>query len=197
MGSITLRWLPLAAACVGCGGATRAPTPEFVSVEFRSAIIGPTKVGGAPWDGMGAPRPGLGKAVGKALSMASAETAVLELLAGPVLHGLDPPEPFGDAVVMVDGVPGQRIDLKTSVHDTLTPPWDGALLTGVPLRDSTVIKVRLYDRDLVANDAIGDCNLRYRELVEALRAGDVHPIRVADQTAQQLLFLAIAVYAGK
>lgn len=186
-----------ALACVACGGPQAPATPaqpSLIDVAFRSALIAPTKTGGAPWDGIGPPSPGAASTISKALGMTNPHAAVVEALAAPVMQGLEKPEPFGHVAVRVDGAVREELELTTAERDTLTPLWSNAVARRVPLAQSTVLEVRLLDRDLSEHDAIGDCNIRYEDLAEALQARDVHQVRVAEQTGGQLLFLGISVY---
>lgn len=157
-------------------------------------MIAPTKTGGAPWDGLGPPSPGAATAVATALGASNAYAAAVEALATPIMQGLEKPEPFGSVVVRGTTTAQPALELTTAERDTLTPLWSNAVAHRVPFAPTTVLEVRLLDRDISENDAIGDCNIRYEDLAAALQARDVHQVRVAEQTAQQLLFLGISVY---
>jgi hypothetical protein len=129
--------------------------------------------------------------------MTNAQAAVLEALAAPIMQGLEKPEPFGTVTVRVPSGVQQELQLVTAQRDTLTPLWSNAVARRVPFARSTVLEVRLLDRDLSEHDAIGDCNIRFDELAAALQAQDVHQVRVAEQTADQLLFIGISVYPSR
>jgi len=175
--------------------APEAPLPAFVAVEFRGALMAPTKVNGAPWDGPGPLDSGATTLVANALADADPYHAMISVFANPAIAALDKPEPFGDARVMSGGAVVVDVPLQTSERDTLTPIWNAATAPRVPLGPSTRIEVTLIDKDLEFDDAIGTATVTEDDLVAALRAGTVYHVPLADQTHNQVLFLDVSVYA--
>jgi hypothetical protein len=180
---------------IGCG-ALRAPQqslPAFVDVEFRGALIGPSKFGGAAWDGLGRLDGSAQEGLAQALAAVDPHAAVLSFFTNPALAALERPEPFGHVRATVNGIVVQQLDLTLSQRDTLTPLWSNERLSRVPLVVDTRLEVELYDKDLVNDDAMGAATLKASDIAAALRVGTLHHVRVAGQTNNQVLFIDISV----
>ncbi len=193
--------LLLAFLGAGCGAASPsaapAKLPAFVSVQLRQALVAPTKTAGARWDGPPLPDLGVIGLVADALGKTNAYSAVANLLASPVVAAFERPDPVGLARVMIGGSLILEQPLETAGGDTLTPLFSATPPLRVPFVPSAHVEVTLWDHDdITQDDPIGAANLSYDDLLAALRAGNQHPVRVADQTNQQLLFLDILVYAA-
>jgi hypothetical protein len=191
--------MALTALACACSPAQtpESPLPAFVAVEFRGALIAPTKVNGAPWDGPGPLDASAATLIAKALAGADPYDAALSVLANPAIAALDKPEPFGDARVMNAGAVLLHVPLQTSERDTLTPIWNSATAPRVPLAPSTRIEITLLDKDLEFDDAMGVATVTESDLVAALRAGTVYHVPLAEQTHNQVLFLDLSVYAAR
>jgi len=190
-------WAALAVLACACSPAQapETPLPGFVAVEFRGALIAPTKVNGAPWDGPGPLNASATTLVANAIADADPYHALLSVFANPAIAALDKPEPFGDARVMGAGVALLDVPLQTSERDTLTPIWTSATAPRVPLTPSTRIEVTLLDKDLQFDDAMGTATVTEGDLVAALRSGRVYHVPLAEQTHNQVLFLDLSVFA--
>lgn len=164
-----------------------------MNVEFRGALSGPSKFGGAAWDGLGQLDSSAQAGLGRALTAVDPYAAVLSFFANPALATLERPEPFGHARAAVNGVVVQALELPLAQHDTLTPMWSNARLVRVPLVVDTRLEIELYDKDLVNDDAMGAATITASDLATALRVGTVHHVRVAEQTNNQVLFVDISV----
>lgn len=186
----------ITACSCGSAAAPEAPLAAVVNVEFRQSLIGPTKFGGAAWDGPGQLDASAEGELRMALHAVDSYAGVLRVFANPAIEALEKPEPFGRARSVVNGVIIQNLDLKTAQRDTLTPIWQNARLIRVPLTPATRIELELYDKDVINDDAIGAATITYADLVTALRAGTIHHVRVAEQTNNQLLFVDISVEAA-
>jgi hypothetical protein len=187
----------LAIACSGAQSSepSASDLPPAVRVEFRQALLGPMKVGGAPWDGPGAVQPETVNAVTLALGAVNPQAELLALFANPAIAALDKPEPYGEARVVIAGSPIVVVKIDGAERDTLTPIWTTVALDRVPLQPDVRVEVTLYDRDLVNDDPMGAATITQQDLIAALQAGRIHHVRVAEQTNQQVLFLDISVYA--
>jgi hypothetical protein len=166
----------------------------YVNVEFRQALIAPTKCDGRPWDGFGSVDPAAAGLVARALGASNPYAAVVSVLANPTMAALEKPEPFGTARLMLGGVAAATAPLETAAQDTLTPIWNAAPLKNVPLAPSTRIEIELWDRDIADHDPIGTGTVTYQDLVAALQAGTVYHVRLAEQTNLQVLFFDVSVY---
>lgn len=184
----------ISALVAGCG-APQAPQrtlPAFVNIEFRSALVGPSKFGGAAWDGLDELEDSAQKELGQALAAVDPYAAVLSYFTNPALMALERPEPFGHVRAAVNGVVVQQIELPLMQRDTLTPLWSKMRLIRVPLVVDTRLEVELYDKDLVNDDAMGAATITASDIATALRVGTVHHVRVAEQTNNQVLFIDIS-----
>ena len=188
--------LPISVLCMSCGRAT-APSPAlpaYVNVEFRQALIAPTKCDGRMWDGFETPNPAAASLVARALGATNPYAAVIGVLASPTMAALEKPEPFGTARLMLGGVAAATVPLETMAQDTLTPIWNAAPLKSVPLAPSTRIEVELWDRDISEDDPMGAGTVTYQDLLGALQTGTLYHVRLAEQTMNQVLFLDVSVY---
>lgn len=186
-----------AALASGCGPAN-APGPQVptvVNVEFRQALIAPSKVGGAAWDGPGRLDSSAQGFLAVALQAVDPYAAAVNAFANPAIAALERPEPRGRARCVVNGIRIQQLDLVAQ-NNTLTPIWKDARLVDMPFGPATRIEVDFYDKDLLSEDPMGAATISYGELVAALRAGATHRVRVAEQTNNQVLFVDISVDAA-
>jgi len=186
-----------AALAFGCGPATspEPPLPTVVNVEFRQALIGPSKVGGAAWDGPGRLDSSAQGFLALALRAVNPYAAAVDVFANPAIAALERPEPRGRARCIVNGIRAQQVDLVAQ-NNTLTPIWKDARLVRMPLGPSTRIELDFYDKDLLSDEPMGAATITYAQLVAALRAGATYRVRVAEQTNNQVLFVDISVDAA-
>lgn len=160
-------------------------------------MLGPAKADGRPWDGTGTVPEGLPKAIGKALSLSNPYSAVADVLADPMMHGIEKPEPSGKAWLLVRGQEGTPVPLVfPNQRDTCTPLWDGPpQWHGVSLDGSARLRVQLLDRDAMFDDPVGVFELTNTDFIAALNYGRIFHIKVSDQTQNQVLFAGISVFA--
>ncbi len=186
------------AACVmgaGCGQA-KAPEPAlpaFVDLDVRGALIGPTKVGGAGWDGLGRLDSSAQLGLHQALRMVNPYAAAADFLANPSMAAIERPEPKGAARATVNGVQVATLELPLVYRDTFTPMWSGARISRLALTTDTRVEVELLDADVLNDDPMGAATLTASDFASALRVGTVHHVPVAEQTNQQVLFIDISV----
>jgi hypothetical protein len=185
-------------ALMSCGHASEptAQLPRFVNVEMRQALLGPSKVGGNAWDGLGRLDDNGRSLVVTALGKADPVAELAVVFANPALAALEKPDPGGSVRCMSGPVELQRLELP-KVQDTFTPIWSGAVLPRVPLAPATRLEVDLWDQDLAVDDPMGTSTITYAELVSALREGTVHHVRVAEQTNHQVLFVDVSVTGAR
>jgi hypothetical protein len=169
-----------------------------VTVELQSAVIAPGKLSREPWDADGTQIPTqTWSQLATALAGANPYVSVSALLINPVLAGTKAPDPYGTARLDVGQSIGTTLalgDRATNMEDTYTPTFSRpALWVKVPIDQNVRIKVDLNDEDLINDDAIGVAEVNSAQLKEALAAGKVYHVPVADQTNQQILFLGLSV----
>lgn len=170
------------------------PMPTSVTVSIVGALIGPGKADGRTWDGPGhIDANAMGSVVG-ALAKANAYMAAAAVVGALSMDAFSKPDPYGYADLLA---PNQiaRVALPLTYKDTFTPSWPGAELRNVPLRDGVRIRITLIDKDLSNDDPMGTVELNRNDLMAALEAGAVYPVRVAEQSANQVLFINVSVLA--
>lgn len=173
-----------------------AMLPSFVRIAIDDAVVGPGKVNGEPWDGIGRLPPQVFSDLNAALSAYDPRMAVASTLGSLVSYGFKPPEPFGWVDLEVHGQAVGRYPLQgRGQRDTFTPTWDGPpTWHRVPLTPATHLRGQIFDRDFQFHDPIGTFVINYDHLIVALQARKVYPVRVAEQTSRQILFVGIEVW---
>jgi tetratricopeptide (TPR) repeat protein len=164
------------------------------TVTLTGLLVGPAKANSKPWDGFG--KVG-GKKIAKlaaALSGVEPYTAALGLISGPVFSSIEAPDVAGRAELYRNGRLVHRYKLRKR-QDTYTPSWSGIVWKGVNVYESS-IRLTLVDRDFDNDDDIGILEITSDQLQEAAEEGKVFPVKVNDQTNNQVLFALILVKAG-
>jgi hypothetical protein len=169
-----------------------AVEPQLVHVSILGALIGPSKADGRPWDGPGHVDPESMSKVISALAKTNAYAAATTVVLGLSMDALSKPDPYGYAELLAPN-PVARVDLPLMYKDTFTPGWSSAEFSDVALRKGARIRVTLVDKDLSNDDLIGTVELTRNDLRAALEAGTVYPVRVAEQSANQVLFINVSV----
>jgi hypothetical protein len=182
----------LGTVCCGRPSEPSAELPALVNVELRQALLGPNKVGGNAWDGLGRLDGNGQTLVLEALGKSDPIAELAVVFANPALAALEKPDPAGSVRCMSGPVEVQGLTLP-KVQDTFTPIWTGASMPRVPLAPTTRLEVDLWDKDLAVDDPMGTGTITYADLVRALREGTVHHVRVAEQTNNQVLFVDVSV----
>lgn len=172
---------------------------------FLSAYIAPSKADGSCWDGVGCT---VDQATLDQVVDALAETgnpyaeaaAVLVALSGLAQSAYGPPDALGVATIWNNGVWDLPLNLATrdnNDEDAFTPQWHGDPLQGnaigwqAPFDEDFRIHIRLTDEDISNDDPIGDVDINYDHVVEALQAKNAYPVRVTDQGTGLVLFIHI------
>ena len=164
--------------------------------------IGIGKIDGTEWDGLGrvsdAERFGIVEAVSAPGSQAK-EAAVGALLAMRASDGIAKPDPYGFVEVYAGGDLVNRQAMATRElpeRDTFTPMWrQPPTWRHVTILPNLRLRVSVWDRDLQNDDAIGTAELNSNDLNQALYAGGIYEVNVANQTANQLLLVGLSVVA--
>jgi hypothetical protein len=174
--------------------AALAPPPH-VNIRFFGATIAPTKMNGAPWDGIGAVPPGVVSAVGKALSLSNPYVAVAEALAPLINSGMQPPDVAGRIDLLSQGISIAAFNL-TKIQDNYAPEWSPpAAFDDVTLDERVSLQIYFVDKDAIDDDPIGTVLINSAQLRGALENhGQLTHVRVDDQN-RQILFINIAVFA--
>jgi hypothetical protein len=175
------------------------PLPAYVRIAVVDALVGPGKSDGSAWDGAGAVPLDAVADLSSALSRLDPRAAFLE--AGAVVGKvgtsvIEPPDPQGTVDLFLGGqLLGRHTLGRKGQGDTFTPLWEGPpSWSRVPLSPAVHISGELVDSDLTYNDPMGRFQIGYDQIVAALRAGQVHHVKVSDQTYRQVLFVGIEVW---
>lgn len=185
--------------CVACGGSRQAGVdrPDVVRIAVVSAIIGPGRMNGAPWDPGRAVPNSVFTALGEALRSPDPYEGVEEIMTSPAVAGLPKPDPAGTASISVGFGPfGRRLEVESESSDTFTPVFRGPpAWNALPFGDPLTLRLELRDRDPGGDgDEIGIVEIGDEELVEALRDRTaVHQVAFGEATDRQLLFLGVSV----
>lgn len=171
----------------------RAPRarPRVVRIAIVGAVIGPSKIDRRPWDGSADVQAGI-KSVASALGRANPYAAATSVLATLANKGTQPPDVMGYAELYQRGA-RSGTELPMLYRDSYTPMWPDAEFRGVDLDRDVRIRVALIDKDIVENDPIGVAEIPHADIEAALASAAIYPVRVAEQTANQILFINIAV----
>jgi hypothetical protein len=183
-------------ACAsGCGAPAKPLRPTSLRVSIVSALIGPAKVSGLPWDGTGgAVDEGTWGELGVALGAADPYTAAVGILASMTDSGTARPDPKGTALLYSAGSE-TRIELPMAFRDTYTPTWSEATFHKVPGNIDQRLRITLIDQDVMEDDPIGVVELTPADLEAARASGRIYQVRVSDQSQNQILFIGISVIA--
>ena len=196
----------VASSLVACSSAvSSSPTstpqqPLYVTIRLEQVLVAPTKADGTPWDGLAFFQDTSGAKVAAAAiraAMGSSPYATVAFTATlPIVmaagEAFDKPDVSGTASLVQNG---QDIDTRTleGLRDAYAPTF-GTTWAHVPLLWSTALRVQLMDRDLQFNDPIGIATINAHDLQAAMNAeGHAFPVRVDDQTMNQLLYVLVSV----
>ena len=190
-------------SCASCSVDCGRCLPGNLEVFVVGALIRPWDNANEPWDSGGAISSILrSDIVGILASAGGPETRVAAIAARIAADGLEgafsAPDVYGTAGLMVDGVshPEFNVVLTPTDEDSFQPEFDAdgwSIRTGGSIR----INVRLVDRDVIADDAIGTVGVDERDLLEAWNghSGGYYWVQVDDQMTP-ILFVRLYVREG-
>lgn len=181
-------------------GSKKKPAVEkipLVNLTVEGFTLGPTKATGQKWDGLGG-----GQAqdavlsIGKAFAATEPHLAVASVLAGPLLHGTDPPDPYGWIMISTGGgFKGVKYfaDRENAYQNSYIVGLQPAIFyPKARWNEGTKLKISITDRDLSDDDPIGVAVITNEQISLALeKNGVVHQVPVYEQTNRTILFVAI------
>lgn len=177
--------------------------PERVTVEILDALVQPWMADKTMWDGLDSASLEDVQQLAEALAGASPYVTAFDFLAGLANSAYAPPDPYAWAEVWQDGAWVSAIELCSmgnNDEDTFAPVWPGSPeygyakgWSGVRVTPDMRIRTTILDEDFSEHDSIGVVDLNYDDVIAALKAKDVLPIRVDNQGQGQVLFLSISV----
>lgn len=174
-----------------------------VDVEFLSALIGPTKVNGNPWDSsakinstaMGLISdmiaPGSGVAA-STVAAAVAQNAPKGVSAPDVIGYVVQKGPTVRDLVNIAGIAMTLAPNQTETRDSYTPRFYAGYQSW-PMFPRTRFQVQLWDKDLADHDQIAVVEITYDQIMRAKEKGEPTWVNVADQSMNQLLYVLISV----
>lgn len=186
----------------GSNGSGSYTPPEFATIEITDTLVQPWMAGGELWDGTSSVGQTEIEGLLEALSSEFPYVAVFDYVAGLAVDAYDAPDPFAYAERWGDGnwiEPVALCTYENNDEDTFAPVWPGDPASanlrgwhGVAVSPDMRIRVTVGDEDLSEHDSIGQVELNYDDVITALKAKQVHPIRVDDQGQGQVLFIGIS-----
>jgi hypothetical protein len=175
------------------------PSEQFVNIEIIQCLVGPSKSDGTEWDFSATVSSSVTTALASALDLAGIGP-ILNFLATPSIKALSKPDPYGSAELGWVGSgfdPTLTIvlaDTTNNMDDTFQPLWLGTRgWAGVSLSSSLMVRLTLFDEDLVYDDAIGVATISGAQIKAALAAGGTYWVRTDEMTVKQLLAIGIQV----
>lgn len=178
------------------------PLAGRVVLEIRSALVGPAKDDGKPWDGLGwGRRPGVIEItekptlanqflrVIKAGASAYAMAAVAPWAIGAASQATAAPDVQLEVFVSTGARPPVPILVAPKIQDKFIPSWIGVQTPPLIMRPDLHISIRATDIDLERHDAIGACRIDGVPLV------DEHNYVSHDSLHCESQLLSVAIYA--
>jgi hypothetical protein len=196
----------ITAACIpppattGNGTTTYDPVTPYDpnssrTVSIVSALVGPGKNSGKPWDGPGdisAASHEVASTLATIPNPYTAAASIGAILAGPTAAGFEPPDVGGAAELYYGPQPTSTLELATQ-QDSYTPQWTSVRWTGVDVRGAR-LRLVFVDKDLANDDAVGVVDIDSMTLMQAASSQNGRLLlRVAEQTYNQILFVDLSV----
>lgn len=183
-----------------------------VEIDLLGVFIGPTKQDGSGWDVDRVPT----EAVTAIRVLATVPAGPGVFLSGPKvdeivaqmatlgLQGTVAPDVFGYAEVRGPNAPpswnGTRLSLLSQAapgHDNFYTNFPGSpAFTGIRMEEGDVVRVTLYDNDLVNPDSIAVIDLTRADIDAAMQQQGAVFLSVAERSQGAVLALQIAVRAA-
>jgi len=179
----------------GSSGSSQS-VPPFLTIEIVSALVGPSKIDGTQWDGTGEVPSDLVLGLAAALG-AGVFAPVFSFMVTEAAQVAGKPDPFGYTEINAVGEWDFRQDLATidtNTEDTFAPNWPMPVgWSNVPYSENIRIRLVLKDEDLVNDDDMGVAEINAADVAAAWAAKKIYQVRVAEQTANQILYVGISV----
>ena len=188
--------------------------PSHVDVCLTSAVIGPTKPDGAPWDvGQAALAKDKQKAFDQGIQTVIAlipdkptqvAAAIADLFREDAIQALVRPDVFGKVEFAPAGIYGDKGAKKKGIASESSPirEFTPAFGSEVCFKDLKFdpemrFRVELTDKDLTSNDRIGTVELVAGDVRTAFEHGKSRHVPTADQDTTSIKLLAITVTKGQ
>jgi hypothetical protein len=179
-------------------GGSPPPTeelPPFVTIAPEAVWVSACRSDKSRWDGNGSVPDATWQDV-VAVAAAPTPSAVLEIFAKWANEGFSAPDLKGVIELEVDGQVLAECPFPELAQDNFTAPFPSECrFEGIPFDGDVRLKIRLLDADLWNDDPIAPFTLAKQDLVEALGSGKAFPVKVAEQTNNEVLFATVSVSA--
>ena len=193
------------ALLIGFISVARASEPVKVDIEILSALIGPTKVNGSPWDakfGFGGVATGAAGIISDMVAPGSGVLAskVVSAVTSAAPKGSASPDVIGyvvqkgtttRALAPYAGTPLALATRHQKTQDSYTPRFNTSY-SSWPIFANTRFQIHLWDADINNDDSIAVVELNREMIIDALDEGPVW-VNVAEQSMNQLLYVQISV----
>ena len=172
--------------------------PSTVAVYIVGVTAGPSRADGTEWDGAGLLAQQIAGDLSAIIASGDSE-AILSYMSGLNAENLQKPDLFGFGHIAPEGayVADFVVALAgptTNLENSFSPVFPvGTGWFDVPMSENLRIAVEIWDEDLPLSEPVGLAELNIHDLLDALHAGHVHQVEVADQTSNQLLLVGISV----
>lgn len=174
--------------------------PGYVNIEIISALLGPSKSDGTPWDGTGNVPSSVTDGLALALKVPGMGD-ILNFMASSAVQALSKPDPLGTAQIDMGGGFGNVItlaNLNNNTEDTFEPTWPGQPgWLSVSFSMALKVRVDVKDEDLLNDDDVGVATINGNDLYQAWLDGRTYWVRVEGQTYNQLLAVAVQVTSAE
>lgn len=178
--------------------------PTYYNIEVLSALIGPSKVNGRPWDPKsGANTSALAAVVSEMMLPGSSTTtaSIISTVSTMAPTGAPAPDIYGyivqngpttKSLVKVAGKVQALLLRRNKSKNSYTPRFYGGY-QGWPVFLSTRFRIQLWDADVLEDDHVAVVELNASHLKDAALKGEPLWINVSEQSMNQLLFVLISV----
>lgn len=196
----------------GKAASADADAPEYVTIRFVGAQIGPGKAGGSNWDGTGNIPPEAAEAMlavatqGASLSAGGNAGTASSVALNAAIQGTAAPDVIGSVRVVgptrsdltkTAGTPMALASSGKKVEDSYTPTFTYQMeYQNWPVYADTRFELSLWDADLSNNDPIGVVQLTRVNIDAALAKGTILEVPVGDQSSGQVVSVKISVMHG-
>lgn len=173
-----------------------------VVLEIRSALVGPTKDDGKPWDGLGwgrrqdvserTQKPALFSQFVRLVKLGSSDAALAGLVpwaVGAASQATAAPDVQLEVYAALGQRPPMRILIAPKVQDKFAPSWVGVQTRPIPMREDLHISIRATDIDLEQHDAVGVCR------IDGIPLADEHNYLSHESFECESQLLSLVIYA--
>lgn len=178
---------------------------QKVDIAFLGALIAPTKHDSRTWDATFGFKKVPTQNLASLLMPGVAQATIVQTILEGAPKGSVAPDVIGTIKQVgetskgYESIASTPIGLATRLtvtRDSYTPVFTTEYQSW-PIFKTTRFRIRLWDKDLSDNDAIGTVEITPDDIQKAIDAGTPVWINVADQSQNQLLYIQISAIKAK